>query len=289
MITTTTHPLPVSPLARIVRGGGGGGGEGGRTRPGLLLAHGAGGGIAPNFGPVLDGLAERYTVVGPDYPGTGGTPRATEPLDPDILADQLVATAVEEGLDTFAIAAYSMGVPLAIRATTRHPDRVRALVLTAGFAAQNPRLRLAARAWLGHLQAMDQDPDRIAAFLALIGVSAPVLDALDQAALDALLNDAATTVPPGTADHVALAELLDVRADLPAVRVPTLVISTTLDQLATPYHHHQLADGIPESRLTTLESGHLPFVERPKEWLAAMRTFLDEVHDQEPADRSHGE
>lgn len=53
-----------SPLGRIVRG----------TGPGLLLAHGAGGGVQPNFGPILDGLAEHHTVVGPDYPGTGRTP-----------------------------------------------------------------------------------------------------------------------------------------------------------------------------------------------------------------------
>ena len=72
--------------------------------PGLLLAHGAGGGIDANYGPIMDALAAQHTVVGPDYPGTGRTKRADAPLALDALADELVAAAVEEGLQTFAIA-----------------------------------------------------------------------------------------------------------------------------------------------------------------------------------------
>src|SRR5689334_7977855 len=119
----STAPVS-SRLGRVVRG----------TGPGLLLAHGAGGGIDANYGPILDTLTAQHTVVGPDYPGTGRTPRATAPLSLDGLADELVATAVAEVVETFAIAGYSLGSPVAVRAATRHPDRVTALVLTAGFA-----------------------------------------------------------------------------------------------------------------------------------------------------------
>ncbi|GAB2835918.1 hypothetical protein GCM10022221_38870 [Actinocorallia aurea] len=137
------------------------------TGPGLLLAHGAGGGIDPNYGAVMDVLAAHRTVVGPDYPGTGRTPRAETPL----TLDGLVATAVEEGVETFAISGYSLGCPVAVRAATRHPDRVTALVLTAGFAHPNPRLLLAARLWRDLLRADD---------------------------LDAALEATAASVPPGT-------------------------------------------------------------------------------------------
>jgi pimeloyl-ACP methyl ester carboxylesterase len=57
-------------LARTVRGSG----------PGLALAHGAGGSIERNYGPILDHLAAGHTVVGVDYPGTGDTPRSDTPL-----------------------------------------------------------------------------------------------------------------------------------------------------------------------------------------------------------------
>lgn len=82
-----------------------------RTRlgsgPGLLLAHGAGSSLAGTYGPVLEALAARHTIVGIDYPGSGDTPRSTTPLSVDDLADQLVAAADAEGLDRFAVSGYS--------------------------------------------------------------------------------------------------------------------------------------------------------------------------------------
>ncbi|MEU9093621.1 alpha/beta hydrolase [Streptomyces sp. NPDC048428] len=256
--------LPSSSLGRIVRG----------TGPGLLLAHGAGGGIDANFGPILASLAAHHTVVGPDYPGTGRTPRAEAPLTLDALADSLVATAVEENVDTFAIAGYSLGSPVAIRAATRHPDRVTGLVLTAGFAHPNPRFLLAARLWRGLLRSGDLE--HLAAFVSLIGLSAPTLDAVGQDDLDTALKATTTTIPSGTLEHLdLLIDQADVREDLAAITVPTLIISTTLDQLVTPYHHRQLADTIPGAEYAELSTGHLPFVERPEEWSALLLGFLD--------------
>lgn len=266
MSRTASTPLPTSTLGRVVHGSGG---------PGLLLAHGGGGGIDANFGPVMAGLAAHRRVVGPDYPGSGRTPRRAEPLTLDGLADELVATAVEEGVETFAVAAYSMGGPLAVRAALRHPERVTALILTASFAVPNPRMRVALRMWGDLLRAGDHEG--VAGFTALVGAGVPFLDELGQDELDATLKQAAATVPPGTADQLALIDGVDVRDDLPRLAVPTLVVSTTGDNLATPFHHRQLADGIPGARWAELASGHLPFVERPEEWLALMTGFLDDI------------
>ncbi|MGN5376655.1 alpha/beta fold hydrolase [Streptomyces lasalocidi] len=76
----------------------------------------------------------RHTVVGVDYPGSGRTPTASAPLELEALADQLVAAADAEGLDTFAVCGYSLGGPVAIRAAVRRPARVTSLVLSATFA-----------------------------------------------------------------------------------------------------------------------------------------------------------
>lgn len=269
-MTSDLHTTPALPrLGRIVRGSG----------PGLLLAHGAGGGVDANFGPVLDTLAAHHTVVGPDFPGTGRTPRATTPLTLDGLADAVVGAAVEEGLETFAIAGYSLGTAVAVRAATRHPGRVTALALTAGFAYPNPRLLLATRLWRDILRT--GTPDQLAAFVALVGLGTPALEALSAADLDTALTAAATTVPPGTLDHLdlLLSPDLDVRPDLPALAaVPTLVISTTLDQLVTPSHHTALAAAIPGAHLAELPTGHLPFAEQPTTWAALLTAFLSTTH-----------
>ncbi|MGW1743548.1 alpha/beta fold hydrolase [Nocardia sp. NPDC001965] len=258
--------LPRTSLGSVVRGAG----------PGLLLAHGAGGGIDANYGPIMDHLAARHTVVGPDYPGTGRSPRAESSLSLDGLADDLVASAVKEGLQTFAIAGYSLGGPVAIRAATRHPDRVTALVLTASFAYPNPRFLLAVRLWRELLHR--NELERMAGFLSLIGISASVADALGQDDLDAIIDTTVATLPPGTLEHLdLLIDHVDVRADLSGITVPTLIISTTLDQLVTPYHHRQLANAIPGARYAEISTGHLPFIEKPEQWSTLILDFLHEI------------
>jgi pimeloyl-ACP methyl ester carboxylesterase len=249
-------------LARTVVGSG----------PGLVVAHGAGGSVAANYGPILDHLAASHTVVGVDYPGTGDSPRSDTPLNPDDLADQLVAAASAEGLDTFAVAGFSLGGPVAVRVTTRHPERVTALVLTATFAHADARLRLATALW----RELHNANDRwlLAGFLSLVALSAPFLDALTTAELDAVLRLTADAIPPGTPEHLDLIERIDVRAELAAINAPTLVISTVADPLVSPDLQRGLADGIPGAQLVEIDSGHLPMAEQPERWQRLITDFL---------------
>ncbi|WP_204250166.1 alpha/beta fold hydrolase [Mycolicibacterium goodii] len=86
---------------------------------------------------------------------------------------------------------------------------------------------------------------------------------LDSAEVDELVTTMAESVPAGTADHVALAKTIDVRADLPRIETSTLVIKTTLDRLATPAHSDELAAAIPRARMVELDCGHSVAAERP--------------------------
>lgn len=265
-MTTTVHaapPLPEPRLARTVRGSG----------PGLVLAHGAGGSVAANYGPVLDHLADGRTVVGVDYPGTGDSPRSDVPLSADELADQLVAAAVAEGLDTFALAGFSLGGPIAIRAARRHPERVTALVLTAAFAHADARLRRAASLWGKLYEAGNLV--RLAEYLTLIAFSGPFLEAIPPGDLDQAVQALAGQIPPGTPEHTELVERIDVRGDLADLRVPALVIATAGDPLVSLDLQRQLADTIEGAQFTEIESGHLPFAERPEQWQELIATFVD--------------
>jgi pimeloyl-ACP methyl ester carboxylesterase len=255
-------PEPV--LARTVGG----------TGPGLLLAHGAGGSVALNYGPILEGLGAAHTVVGIDYPGTGRTPRARGPLTVDFLADQLAAAADAEGLERFALAGFSLGGPVAIRAAAKYPERVSALILTATFAYRDARLDLAAKLWGDLYEAGDNV--RLSEFLTLVAFSTEALRTIPDQDLRVAIEGLADLIPAGTPEHVDLVRRADVREDLASITAPTLVVSTTGDPLVTPHLHEELAEKIPGARLARIATGHLPFAERPAEWLRLITGFLAE-------------
>ncbi|PRX49218.1 pimeloyl-ACP methyl ester carboxylesterase [Prauserella shujinwangii] len=249
-------------FSRTVRGSG----------PGLLLAHGAGGGVEANFGPIIDELARHHTVVGADYPGSGATPRAAGGLTLDGLADQLVHAAVDSGVERFAILGYSLGTAVAVRAATRHPGRVTGLVLTSGLARPDNRLRLATRVWselLGH-----EDRAPLARFLTLVASGERALAALSPERLEQAVAELAGSIPEGSPEQVALVGTVDTRAELAAISVPTLVVATTLDTLVGPGLSRELAAGIPGAELAEIEAGHAIGAEAPEAWLAAITGFL---------------
>ncbi|MCI2417675.1 alpha/beta hydrolase [Saccharopolyspora sp. K220] len=240
--------------------------------PGLLLAHGAGGSCTANF-PFIDQLAEQRTVVAPDYPGVAQTPKSPQPLELDRLVDDVVATAVESGVESFAVLGYSMGTAVAVRAATRYPDRVTSLVLTAGFARADRHFRLNLDLWQRLLDGPDRDA--LAHFLLLNCFSPAVLDSFGAQEWTEVLRGTAEGVPVGTGDHIDLLRTIDIRADLPKITVPTLVVATTLDTLVAPHNSRELAGAIPGARLVEVESGHLIAAENPRPWLAAVQDFLD--------------
>ncbi|MEU7599533.1 alpha/beta fold hydrolase [Streptomyces sp. NPDC041003] len=262
--STSTSTSSSAEYARTVRKESGG--------PGLLLAHGAGGSVESNFGPVLDALAATHSVVAVDYPGAGATPQATGPLELDELADRLVAAADAEGLERFSVLGYSLGGNVAVRVATRHPGRVTALVLTASFARADHAFGLVGELWSGLARLGENE--LLARLLVPLVLSAEQLAALDPGQLEAVVRETAATVQPGGGDHAALIKGADLRAELARIDVPALVIATTGDRLVPLASQRELADALPGARLAELPTGHLPFAERPAEWAALVSEFL---------------
>ncbi|AUG81057.1 hypothetical protein CFP65_6401 [Kitasatospora sp. MMS16-BH015] len=258
MTETLAHRRP---LGRIVRGNG----------PGLVLAHGGGGGAELNWGTFIPALAERHTVIAPDFPGSGRTPLEPGPLRLDDLADRLVATAVEEGRESFDLVGFSLGATISVRAARRHPERVRSLTLVAGLAHTTPHLRLVTDTLL---TARGFDPLHQARLAIPLLLSPEWINTQPEEDLAALAKLMAATTPPGFHRQFELVTEVDVRPDLPHLSVPTLVVSPTADALIDPAQHRALAEGIPGAELLELRSGHLVPTERRTELLAALRAFL---------------
>jgi pimeloyl-ACP methyl ester carboxylesterase len=258
----TSHTVPAPAFARTHLGSG----------PGLLLAHGAGSSLANTYGPILEGLAARHTVVGVDYPGSGETPRSTAPLSVDDLADQLVAAADAEGLDRFAVSGYSLGGAVAIRIASRHPERVTALVLTAAFAHRDNRLALASSVW--NKIAASGDGELLAEFMLLMALGTQGLQSMPGEQLRQVLGYTAAAAVEGSPEQADLVGRVDVRDDLAAIDVPALVISTTDDRLTSTALHRHLAHTISGAELAEIVTGHVPMLERADDWLRLITDFL---------------
>ncbi|MEU6860467.1 alpha/beta hydrolase [Glycomyces sp. NPDC046736] len=231
--------------------------------PGIVLAHGAGGGIEANFGSLIPLLAEGHTVTGSDYPADD------TPLDLDALADALVA---EAATGHFTIIGYSLGAAVAVRAAVRHPDRARGLVLAAGFAKADNRLRLALELWRLLLAAGERKA--FARFVLGSAFSPEFTNDLSPLALTGSLAQIGSAIPGGTAAQAALGASVDTTADLAKIDVPTLVVSATRDLLVDPANHRFLAEHIKHAEYAELDAGHVFMAERPDAWHALVLDFL---------------
>jgi pimeloyl-ACP methyl ester carboxylesterase len=170
---------------------------------------------------------------------------------------------------------YSVGTAVAVRIAVRHPERVTGLVLTAGFTYPDNRMRLAVQIWRDLLAAGDRT--LLARYLTLVATGATHLNALSPADVEAAVAALADFIPAGSPEHVDLVAGVDTRADLPRITVPTLVIATTEDALATPEHSRQLAAGIPGAELVEITAGHGIGTEARDPWLAAIRAHLARI------------
>lgn len=237
--------------------------------PALLLAHGAGGGVALNFGQLMDEMAGERTLIGVDYPGSGASPLTASSCRVDDLADAIVDAGRAAGFERFPIVGLSLGSAVAITAALRHPEAVSALVLTVGFAHADPQLRLVVDVWR-YLAAHDRDI--LARFLTAVSSSS----AFDEAGnLDEIVADVRASIPAGSPQQAALAAEIDLRDRLAEVAIPTLVVAAGGDRIVQPSSTHALAAGIPGSVLVEYpDAGHIFTPDEGRIWISDIRKFL---------------
>ncbi|MGU3293847.1 alpha/beta fold hydrolase [Williamsia sp. M5A3_1d] len=237
----------------------------------LVLAHGAGGAVATNFGQVIESLSPRRRLVGMNYPGSGATPRQTRPLELEELADGLVAAAVADGHDRFPVLGLSLGCAVAITAAYRHPHRVSGLFLTVGFARADAQIRLVVDVWR-HLA--DTDPTMLARLLVMLA-SPDVLASLDPAATERAITDTVSTLPDGGPDQALLASTVDVTVAASAVAVPTTVVVAGQDRIVLPATTRALAQTITGAKVLEYpDAGHIFTPSETSNWIDDIGDFL---------------
>ena len=253
----------------------------GGAGPLVLLLHGVGGGrqawddagMGAGQGTGAALAAAGYSAVAVDFPGYG----LSATIAPFVLGGMAAAVAAlvtHLGTGPAIVVGHSMGGMVAQELIASAPQAVRALVL----AATSPAFGKPGGDWQRDFLASRFAP--LDAGLGMAGLAAPLVAGMVAPGCPAAALAAAQALMAGVPEptyRAAVSALVafDRRAALPAIAVPTLVITGEHDRSAAPEVARKLAERIPGARLAILAgAGHLLNIEQPQAFNAALLAFL---------------
>lgn len=256
-------------------------GEGGRP---VMLVHGFTADRGEVAG-VVDPLAGRgWHAVAPDLRGHGASDRPTsaDAYSFELMAADVLGLADLLGWERFALVGHSMGGAVAQLVALDHPERLSGLVLASTFHGPVPGISMdlvQLGCWVvreagmtGLADAMAarraEYPDSIAAFERLQEAQ-PGWAEQSRVRLESTSPDMWMAMAPRFVDQEDRLERL-AKVDVPTAVIVGELDSTMLDDC------RRLAATIPGATLTVVAgAGHVPQVENPDAWWAALAGFLD--------------
>jgi 3-oxoadipate enol-lactonase/4-carboxymuconolactone decarboxylase len=203
-------------------------------------------------------LADQWRVFRFDLPGHGGAP--AEPATAvGELADRLLATLDQLGIQSFGYAGCSIAGAIGIELALRHPHRMASLALVAASPRFGTPDGFRQRGVIVRTNGMDPMARAAPERWFTQGFASA------QPAIVEWAVQMVRTTDPGC--YIAACEALaafDARSDLGLVGVPTLVLVGSEDQVTGPAEARTLVAGIPDARLALVPgASHLAPVEQP--------------------------
>jgi len=277
--TTRTVDLPFGPCEVRVTGDG----------PPVLFVHG----IIVN-GTVWDGvalaLADDHQVIQPDLPLGGHRlhARRRELVAPEGVADALAVLLEELGHDQAVVVGNDSGGAISQIFTARHPDRVRALVLTSSDAFDHfpPNLLKPVKALL----AVPGMIDVVGALYrfgwirrswagAGLAMNKPIDDELIAPYFDRVAGDREARRDMAAFIRGCKPALTNAAAEaLASFPRPVLLAWSEGDVLFPEADARKLAEMIPDAELTWITGSRtFSMVDQPEQLLAAIRPFLERL------------
>jgi 3-oxoadipate enol-lactonase len=235
----------------------------------LLFLHGVGGGHAAWDAQIPYFAARGYRARAWDQPGYGDAPT----VDPYDL--EHVVAALERLLagEPTVLVGHSMGGYIAQEAYARFPEAIRALVLCFTSAAFVNSSDFARQFVAARVAPLDQGKS-------MADIAARLMPAMRGTRSDpgglALAERIMGGIAPATyRKAVQLLTTFDRRAQLPVIRVPTLLIAGSDDRVAPAAVMERMAQKIPGAEYVLLEGcGHLGPMDQPDPFNAALADFL---------------
>lgn len=239
--------------------------------PDVLLLPGLGASTHVWYAQVR-GLSPVLRVTAVDPRGHGRSQCPAGPYSLRQMAGDAGAVIRTLGIGPAVVVGSSMSSLVAVELAAAEPALVRALVLVGGFAklSEEGKARFEQRAVLAETQGMAPLADLVpaGAFGAHSHQTQPALVGLFRQGI--LAND-----PTAYAASCRAIRDADVTKLLPSVRCPTLILLGEQEQVAPLPAALALKAGIPHAQVRVLpNAGHLPFLEQPAAFNAALQEFI---------------
>lgn len=248
--------------------------------PTLLLLHGLAATGRLNWATALPELARRYRVLVVDHRGHGRGIRTRRFRLVD-CADDAMALADLLGAQSLIAVGYSMGGPIAKLCWSRHPGRVRGLVLSATARHfMRPEAQGVASAVLPGVVVAA----RLVPGLFLHRIIDRMLERVPPGAARERIRREMAGTDPATVMQATRAIIRFASHDwVSSIDVPTAVVVTTHDQLVPTERQRKLAAAIPGAKVFEVDGDHFACVRAPERFVPALVAACDWVA--EHADR----
>jgi pimeloyl-ACP methyl ester carboxylesterase len=241
----------------------------GGNGPALMFVHGTGG-DSGQWAEVESAVGDRFTVICPDLPGSGRTIDDGGPLTIAAIADQIAAIAAAAGVGPVTLIGHSLGAVAAAATAARHPELVDRLVMHAGWARSDARLKVLFGVWA---RLLAEDALLYGELVLSTALSPNYLARFDERGLRELTSGFASNLAPGTLRQIALDGEIDIAGDVASLQMPVLLLESAYDQIITADHTDVLAAAIPHAARRSLPAGHGATLEMFEAFLAEVIAF----------------
>ena len=259
--------------------------------PIILLLHGWPA-SSRMFKGLMPGLADRYRLIAPDYPGFGHSecpPRSAFTYSFDSISTVMEGFLQQLAIERFALYAHDFGGAIGYRLMLKQPYR-----MTAFIAQNSPAYpeggagpdfwSTLARYWKS---GSAEDRERARVYNAPESIKAHYLHGVRDVTLidpDNWLIDSALMARPGWQD-ISLDMLYDIRNNVPVFKAareyfrthqpPALIVSGKNDEIFPGKNQEQYLGDLPHAELHLQDSGHFALEDKAPQIAALLRDFLD--------------
>jgi pimeloyl-ACP methyl ester carboxylesterase len=243
--------------------------------PPLVLIHGWNLDGAMTFHRIIPALARRFRVIVPDLRNHGRSDWVRGPVEIPDLADDVAGILDALGVSGATVLGFSMGGMVVQELARRHPRHVGSMILAATASCPISELRV---------------PTRVAFWLARGGLRVS-LHEIARATGEVLHRTGAVQDNHRRWMHQALvkrdADLyyqigaavwrFDSREWVGKLRIPTMIIIPTADEIVPPDAQYEMAGLLPDAELIELEGGlHESVMNRPYEYIDLITRFVED-------------